>query len=112
MLPLIHCTSYSLTYSVPLFLKRQCDRTLQVNHSKERVELDLRTPGGMASLEVISGCQPSEGASKVRTQIPIIHRLDLFSASPVTGATIGYHSRPCSALRTSSPRTTGRVVRA
>jgi hypothetical protein len=27
-LPLIHFIPYSLTYSVPLFLKRQCDRTL------------------------------------------------------------------------------------
>jgi hypothetical protein len=26
--PLIHCTPDSLIYSVPLFLKRQCDRTL------------------------------------------------------------------------------------
>jgi hypothetical protein len=26
--PLIHAIPYSLTYSVPLFLKRQCDRTL------------------------------------------------------------------------------------
>ena len=28
VLPLINCTPESLTYSVPLFLKRQCDRTL------------------------------------------------------------------------------------
>ena len=26
--PLIHFITYSLTYSLPLFLKRQCDRTL------------------------------------------------------------------------------------
>jgi hypothetical protein len=30
VLPLIHFIPYSLTYSVPLFLKRQCDRTLGV----------------------------------------------------------------------------------
>jgi hypothetical protein len=28
--PPIHFIPYSLTYSVPLFLKRQCDRTQQV----------------------------------------------------------------------------------
>ena len=30
--PLIHFTPYSLTYSVPLFLKRQCDRTPGLLH--------------------------------------------------------------------------------
>jgi hypothetical protein len=32
--PLIHFIPYSLTYSVPLFLKRQCDRTLGLQQGR------------------------------------------------------------------------------
>jgi hypothetical protein len=35
--PLIHFTPDSLTYSVPLFLKRQCDRTLGMHGVVARV---------------------------------------------------------------------------
>jgi hypothetical protein len=37
VLPRVHFTPYSLTYSVPLFLKRQCDRTLGAAASTEWV---------------------------------------------------------------------------
>jgi hypothetical protein len=32
VLPLVHFIPDSLTYSVPLYLKRQCDRTLGLTH--------------------------------------------------------------------------------
>jgi hypothetical protein len=37
--PLIHCIPDLLTYSVPLFLKRQCDRTQGAAASKKDADL-------------------------------------------------------------------------
>jgi hypothetical protein len=47
----------------------------------------------------VSNCHPSEGASKNRTQIPIIHRFFFFS-SFLTGVKIGYYPT----WRASTPR--------
>ena len=45
--PLIHFIPYSLTYSVPLFLKRQCDRTLAGGRCATRArQLTRRRAGG------------------------------------------------------------------
>jgi hypothetical protein len=38
VLPLIHFIPYSLIYSVPLFLKRQCDRTLGALRQRRQEE--------------------------------------------------------------------------
>ena len=38
VLPLIHFIPGSLTYSVPLFLKRQCDRTLGAHPDVQTLE--------------------------------------------------------------------------
>ena len=42
-------------------------------------------PARPPARRVISDCHPSEGASKIRTQITIIHRVYFFSALPSLG---------------------------
>jgi hypothetical protein len=53
--PLIHFTPESLTYSVPLFLKRQCDRTLGSYLSLDRVWSN----GDSVSFELPTVSQPA-----------------------------------------------------
>jgi hypothetical protein len=55
---------------------------------------------------LISDYHPSEGASKNRTQIPIIHRFYSVVSSPLTGATIGYHPHPAPAGHAAAPALT------